>query len=352
MQDYLSNHEAFIGKIARLLLLDNRKAEAKLLASAEYRIEQTDHDNWNGGIDIYVIFLEVPTSLYAEAKSDIEKIQNHILQKAQFLLRTSPGISVAAVHIDPAIQYDSNWRDKIDILSPEALLLEIERQRDLMISVATGGPAINSVNDQYVTRQEVIQRSLRGLGLSDPNPYTDLWHWYKKWRSGDLPTYQSRREYIAELYQPLISRLRRDPNGAIAIFVEPTGWAKIDRSIGEIRRVLEQASSEEQYQTVGLLCRETLISLGQTVYDPQKHPSEDGIQISNTDAKRMLGAYISNALAGSTNEISRKHAKAALDLANDLQHKRTATFRQAALCAEATTGVVNLLAIISGRRDP
>jgi hypothetical protein len=69
-------------------------------------------------------------------------------------------------------------------------------------------------------------------------------------------------------------------------------------------------------------------------------------------AKRMLEAYIAASLAGSSNEHLRKHARAALDLALHLQHKRTASFRDAALCSEATTSVVNLIAIIAGRRDP
>ena len=45
------------------------------------------------------------------------------------------------------------------------------------------------------------------------------------------------------------------------------------------------------------------------------------------------------------------NARAALSLANDLQHHRTADYREAALCAEATISVVNIAAIISGRRD-
>jgi hypothetical protein len=65
----------------------------------------------------------------------------------------------------------------------------------------------------------------------------------------------------------------------------------------------------------------------------------------------MLDAYIAKALAGGANEVSRRHAKAALDLANQLQHDRTASFRDAALCEEATTSVVNLIAIIAGRRN-
>ena len=73
---------------------------------------------------------------------------------------------------------------------------------------------------------------------------------------------------------------------------------------------------------------------------------------SATDAKRMLDAYIAVELAGGANEASRRHAKSALDLANALQHQRTASFREAAMCVEATTAVVNVIAIVAGRRDP
>jgi hypothetical protein len=127
--------------------------------------------------------------------------------------------------------------------------------------------------------------------------------------------------------------------------------AWVDRGIYEIRRRLEQAETEEHFQAVGLLCREVLISVAQVVYDPQRHLSEDGVAPSEMDAKRMLDSYIATELAGGSNEGLRRHAKASLSLANDLQHSRTADYRQAALCAEATSSVVNIVAIISGRRD-
>jgi hypothetical protein len=101
-----------------------------------------------------------------------------------------------------------------------------------------------------------------------------------------------------------------------------------------------------------LLCRETLISLAQAVYDASLHPTLDGVAASATDAKRMLEAYMAVVFAGSAHEHMRKHARAAYDLAAHLQHRRTASFRDAAACAEATTSVINLIAIISGRRDP
>jgi hypothetical protein len=122
--------------------------------------------------------------------------------------------------------------------------------------------------------------------------------------------------------------------------------------VGEIRERLAAATTEEQFQAVGLLCREVLISLAQAVYVRERHPPLDGVEPSTTDGGRMLDAYIAIEIAGGVNEEARRHARSALDLTNSLQHRRTATFRDAALCVEATTSLINVIAIIAGRRDP
>lgn len=122
--------------------------------------------------------------------------------------------------------------------------------------------------------------------------------------------------------------------------------------MSEVRLRLREATTEEQFQTVGLLCRETLISLAQAVYIPERHLSIDDVTPSSTDAKRMLESYIAAELTGQANEEARSHAKAALKLTVALQHNRTAAFRSAALCAEATASVVNLIGILSGKRMP
>jgi hypothetical protein len=136
----------------------------------------------------------------------------------------------------------------------------------------------------------------------------------------------------------------------IQVFEEPTGWQKVDRQLQEVRLRLDTATSEEQYQAVGLLCREVLISVAQEVYDPNRHQHQGAVAPSETDAARMLEAFFAANLAGSSNEESRAHAKAALRLALALQHRRTADFCMAALCAEATSSVVNILAVLAGRR--
>lgn len=230
---------------------------------------------------------------------------------------------------------------------------EVVEVRRLMTNVATGGPRIDDVNEDYYERRASIGSSLEKLGLDDPNPYSDLWDWYHKWSSGDLPTYRSRRQYLRELYEPLLQQLHNLERGLPpGVRPEPTGWERVDRAIEKMRLQLSSAQHEEDYQQVGLLAREVLISTAQAVYDPIVHSSSNEEVPSQSDAHRMLAQYIGHELKGSQNEEIRRHAKAALSLAVSLQHRRTAEFRMACLCLEGTMSVVNIIAIISGRRDP
>lgn len=228
------------------------------------------------------------------------------------------------------------------------LLQALDSLRNTMISVATGGPRINDVNDQYQRTYAVMAAALARRGIENPLPYGNLWDWYGRWTSGDMPTYHSRRVFTAELFSPLINRIR---TGRIEEF-EPTGWGRVDRVVGELRDRLASATSEEHFQSVGLFCREALISTAQAVFIPERHPSFDGVKASPTDAKRMLEAYIAIELGGGANDEARKHVRSTLDLAVNLQHRRTAGFREAAMCVEATTSVINIVAIVCGRRDP
>jgi hypothetical protein len=220
--------------------------------------------------------------------------------------------------------------------------------RNTMIAVATGGPRIEDVNHQFQHVYADVAAVLARRGMENPIPYGNLWDWYGRWSSGDLPTYRSRRTFVSDLFNPLINRIR---SGRVEMY-EPTGWERVDRNVGALRDRLASSTTEEQFQAVGLLCREALISLAQAVYVPERHRTLDGVAPSPTDGRRMLEAYVAVELGGGAHDEARKHARSALDLAVNLQHKRTATFRDAAMCVEASTSVINIIAIVSGRRDP
>jgi hypothetical protein len=229
-----------------------------------------------------------------------------------------------------------------------ALLRALSHLQATMVSVATGGAQVGEVQHEFRERFDEAATALAARGIDNTIPFRELWDWYGHWRASDMKSYQSRREYISSIYTPLAARVR----GVSGREFEPTGWERVDRTVQKGRERLAAARAEEDFQGVGLLCREALITLGQVVWVAERHPPVDGVAPRDTDAKRRLEAYIGAELRTNANEQARKHAKAALDLAVSLQHKRSATWRDAAMCLEATASVVALLAIVEGRRDP
>lgn len=232
-----------------------------------------------------------------------------------------------------------------DALVPELILL-----REQMIDVAVGKKRIQDVDDYYRARHRRVRAVLAERGLEDPNQFADLWAWYRKW-SAECSQYKERRAFVRSLYDGLLRTLCGGDK-KLAEPREPTGWERVDRTVEKTANALLRARNEEDFQVVGHQCREVLISLAQAVYDPAAHETPDGVKPSATDAKRMFEAYINSVLPGESNEVARKYAKSGFDLANVLQHRRTATARDAGLCAEATFSVVNLIAILAGRRAP
>lgn len=336
-------------RVSNLLRHRHRHNLATLLSRASVEFIESETAGFMHIPPITIAEMCAPVDDYDRLKSladeDCDRILDALVeiwppQSSEMQIRS------VAYRLDPD-SLDSAPESKRDVVG------QLNRLRNLLIAVSTGGPRINSVNHEYKRIYSNLTEQLNERGIQNPVPYADLWDWYGKWSSGDLPTYASRRQYISGLLKPLEMQLRKDPSSRGAeVFPETTGWARVDRALGEARTRLESARTEEQFQAVGLLCREVLISLAQTVFDPDRHPPLDDVEVSKSDAKRMLDRYLAVELAGGSNAVARKHAKASLDLANQLQHERTAAFRKAALCAEATASVVNIIAILSGIRDP
>lgn len=340
-----------IATLGNLFKREGLIPEFEIISKGKCSIEISGFDNWNGGTDIYGIFCLVPLDLYSKYEYEIQSIEESIKKKAEKIFRAYSNSWIGEVVVSPELSTEIHG--KAYAVQSDSLLDILEQQKALMISVSTGGPQIKSVNTEYQSRNDKIQSGLEERNIKHTNKYGDLWAWYGKWSDGSLPKYQSRREYISNIFDPLISSVRNlDQKSLNPVFEEPTGWVRVDRGVGEIKLRLVQSNTEEQFQSIGLLCREALISLAQVVFLEEEHKTLDGVKASETDAKRMLEACIAHTLPGSSNENIRRHARASLALANDLTHRRTAEFRQAALCAEATNAVVNIIAIISGRRDP
>jgi hypothetical protein len=232
------------------------------------------------------------------------------------------------------------------------LLPDLIIHREMMIAVGTGGQRIQDVEDYYAARQARLVEGCAGVGIKYENPHESLWDFYHFWKSQEMGTWAERREYVRKLFAgPVLAAVGRVYNPSPVGEREPTGWELVDRQIAKARIQFDKASAEEDWQGVGHTCREVLISLGQAAHDPEVHPviDENGTSISRTDARRLLDAWLSHQMAGGSNKEIRAHIRASLDLANNLQHRRTATRQLAALCLEATSSAVAVVAIIAGR---
>jgi len=336
--------------VTELFNADKDLEIADLLRASEITSESTYYDNWNGGTTYYSIYITVLVDRFVKLQDRQAEIEAKIKEKTELVLRPYENTQVGQVYIIPKSIQKIEWDRIADLFNKDQLIGEINYLKDTMISVSTGGQTIQDLNVEYQKRYTKVDTALKRMNFENPNPFGDLWQWYARWSSGEMPQYKNRRAFIGEMYGNLLKSLQETEQPELLnISVNMTGWERIDRSVKEIKIRLKQAGNEEQFQTVGLLCRETIISIAQAIYVEEKHQSIDGVKPSKTDAKRMLDAYITIELAGRSNENLRKYARASNDLANELTHKRTANAKDASLCSSATISLVNLIGILEDR---
>jgi hypothetical protein len=91
-----------------------------------------------------------------------------------------------------------------DVEAAEALTDSVS---GLMVSVATGRPSIKTINNDYKREHRALAAILGRIGIGYPNRFSDLWRWHGKWSDGTLPTYASRRTFIADLFEPVHAAL-------------------------------------------------------------------------------------------------------------------------------------------------
>lgn len=266
MNFHIDNPEPLISTIAAMLKAEGAIEIIEVLANSGARIERTDYDNIDGGVYLYTLYLSVPIKTFSKFLGKQTDMEETILRTAKLVAGQSPGHCIYKVELNPQIEYDISWRLPHLELSMNELLQELLKQKDLMTSVSTGGPQIKSVNQDFVQRQETIEKAFKKFQIEASFPFKDLWGWYGRWSSGDLPSYQSRREYLSRLFNPILDQIKRRLSGNSSFSLTPTGWARVDRGVDKIRIQIEKASQPEDFQGIGLLCREVLISLAENVF--------------------------------------------------------------------------------------
>lgn len=222
----------------------------------------------------------------------------------------------------------------------EEIIQAITRIIALMTDVATHAEQIDDVQAHYLTTRRKVARLCRRFGFEDPNPFDDLWEWYAYWKE-NLDTWQSRRDYIRKLYKPLLKAVNQHGDihlGSNLPGQSVEGWEQVDSQLELLTFRLATCSNSEDAQSVGLLCRDLMISLAEAAYDPAIHG-----EVSTGSGVDRLNAVVDHHAPGGSNEDLRRLAKATITYANTVQHRRDGELAEAAVVAEATVACVRIV---------
>lgn len=243
------------------------------------------------------------------------------------------------------LEYAIDWIALPPEVDKTYILEMLEWEKNVLIEVGTGTP-IDEYNDDYKKCHKEMTQTLKDICLIHINNFSDLRSWHKYYKK-NLSSYADRRAYIIELYDPLIKTIEdSEETDNRLIEYTPTGWTKIDHAVLLMRNERDRAESEVEYQAIGVHGRELILTLAQMVYDEEKHKHPDGNPINSAQSKRMFEAYISSRSKTMSNEKI-KFAKASIDLANNLTHKRTATRLDSELCYIAVISTIHVIYNIS-----
>ncbi len=121
------------------------------------------------------------------------------------------------------------------------------------------------------------------------------------------------------------------------------------RKLKSIATLIDSAIEIEDFQSMGVQCREVLIALGNSIYFPEMSGKDE--QPKASDFKRKAELFIQFYLSGAENKDYRKYIKniteATWDYSNKITHSSNTTFYEASTCVTLCTSLVGIYENIS-----
>lgn len=116
------------------------------------------------------------------------------------------------------------------------------------------------------------------------------------------------------------------------------------RKLKYIAALIDEAREVEDFQAIGVHCREILIELGNSIYLLEMAGDEEQPQASNF--KRKAELFVKSTLVGSENSdyrsIIKKITEATWDYANKLTHSQTSTYYEASSCVSLIMSLISV----------
>ena len=254
--------EELIKKIVSMAIQDlrqhNHGAIVEVIKKSEFSLDWLDHDNWNGGIDTYKLVFHMKYSDYTKIIDEKKLYEETIMNSIDSFYKDERNI-ITGVEIVAKIAQFVDWAAISPKESKDSVIALINAEKDTLIKAGTGVLQIRDakVNNDYKTQHSYLISILKQLGLEPVHSYNDLWDWYNDYNLRGLGSYQSRRIFIKELFEPLLNTIQNSEESTLQLIsYEPTGWEKVDDGISRLKEVLTEANATADFQSVGMYGRE------------------------------------------------------------------------------------------------
>lgn len=320
-----------------------------ILCNSSPSIEYLDTESGiNYSTDYFSLHLGINVDYYADitSKYDLGKIKEKIKKELEVIFQ-SENEYISHVIIKPFVKYYINWNLVKEYNDKKEFIDEIENLRNILVDVSTGGKRIENINDEYIKIYNKVDEVLRKLDLENSNPFKTLWEAYTFW-SANLDNYAKRRVYFSNMYEELFKLLKTtNTNDVVNIQLEYTNWDIINRTIADIKKQYNEASTVAQFNGIGAMCRNVYGCLADVVYEQKYHCDLSQPLPNDNEYKNKLLEFVLFKLDGKTNEDFRSHCKKTIDIADTLTHKKTATKQQVALTINAVISILNIISILN-----
>ena len=110
MADPTDDLEPFLATTAAMLVAEGMTEAADLLRKTRARVEQTGHDNWNGGTTIWTIYLSMPAADFARLGDRREHLEEQIEKRLKAVVGKDSQ-DWYNVSIVPLLERDADWRE-------------------------------------------------------------------------------------------------------------------------------------------------------------------------------------------------------------------------------------------------
>jgi hypothetical protein len=103
MANLIDDFPRIANTVTELTRVSGLTAEYEILSNSERHIEQTNRDNWNGGTDVFTIYLKTTIEIYSRYEAQLSAIEATINSKFQPILRGYPSDAIENVVITPRL---------------------------------------------------------------------------------------------------------------------------------------------------------------------------------------------------------------------------------------------------------